>query len=182
MADSNLILDMKDNPAIIAHVEMMQGIINRMADISARCKEWCFAFIGGLLVLILSVDFAHDSKYIVIPYVIVVLFYILDSYYLGLERQMRENYLNFIKTINECGSHEAGEENSQNTSEQIIKSIFFPHLRFDNPSNYDRFKRQIKSTGKAMASLSTLLPYGILLILVLFCHFFLIDPSCSCGR
>lgn len=174
MADSNPILKMKDSPAVIAHVEMMQGIINRLSDISARCKEWCFASIGALLVLILSDDFAHNTKYIIIPYIIVVLFYILDSYYLGLERQMREHYKNFINAINGIGSHASREGNAQNTNDDIINSIFFPHLKYDNPSNSDRFKRQFKSTVKAIESLSTLLPYGFLLILVFICHVFLI--------
>ena len=174
MADSNSILKIKDTPAIIAHVEMMQGIINRLSDISARCKEWCFAFTGGLLVLILSVDLTHNSKYIIIPYVIVALFYILDSYYLGLEHRMRNNYQNFIRDINGSDSCETNAENSQNRYDQIIKSIFLPYLVIDSPSDADRIQRLLKSTVKSMISISTLLPYGMLLILVLICQLFLI--------
>lgn len=181
MTETPTVLEMKENTAVIAHVEMMQGIINRLADISARCKEWCFAFIGALLVIILSVDLVHNPRYIIIPYVIVALFYMLDSYYLGLERQMRNNYQDFVKSINEINTKHRAKENENQIIDQIIVSIFIPHNKFDKSSFFERLKCQLRSTLEGMTSLSTLLPYGILMVLLIICQIFLENSSCPCS-
>jgi hypothetical protein len=38
-----------DNPAAIAHVNLIQGIINRLANNSASCKTWCLVIVSALL-------------------------------------------------------------------------------------------------------------------------------------
>ena len=30
-----------DSPAVTAHINLLQGIINRLANNSASCKTWC---------------------------------------------------------------------------------------------------------------------------------------------
>lgn len=172
--EDNPMLQLKNQPSVIAHIEMMQGIINRLAEISARCKEWCFTFIGALLVILLSVDSTPNPRFIIIPYVIVVLFYILDSYYLGLERSMRSNYQDFLDSIEEVSEVASGEQMVKVQIDNIINSIYYPHLISDKPSQGERFKRQLKVTAKAMPSLSTIIPYGILVILVVICNFILV--------
>jgi hypothetical protein len=40
-----------DSPAVMAHINLLQGIINRLANNSACCKTWCLALVGALLSL-----------------------------------------------------------------------------------------------------------------------------------
>lgn len=44
-------LTAKENSAIQAHVNMLQGVINRMANNSANCKTWAITIISAILVL-----------------------------------------------------------------------------------------------------------------------------------
>lgn len=173
MADHNPILEMKNEPAVTAHINLLQGIMSRLANMSAKCKDWCFAFTGALLVFILSSDSSVNPRLIFIPYAIVGLFYLLDCYYLGLERTMRTQYGAFIDKINELDniterdSESFGADHLGIAGDIIIKSIYFPYLQPDTLSTAQRCKRQFKSTLSGMTSLSTAIPYGFVLIIVI---------------
>lgn len=168
--EENPTLKLKDSPSVVAHIGMMQGIINRLADTSARCKEWCFAFIGALLVLLFSIDSTPNTVIKIIPYIVVGLFYILDSYYLGLERSIRDDCQNFVNSINALSFPSTGEDEVHSKTESIILSIYFPHLHIDKPTYNERFMRQLKATIGAMFSLSTFIPYIFLFIVVFICN------------
>ena len=47
MAD---ILKTKENPAVLGHINMQQGIINRMAANSASCKTLTITILAAILV------------------------------------------------------------------------------------------------------------------------------------
>ncbi len=69
--------------AVQAHVEVMQGVINRMAENSRSCKVWCVTLVAAVLVLVARTG---EPKHALIALVPTLLFLFLDSYYLALER------------------------------------------------------------------------------------------------
>lgn len=71
------------------HLEMIQGVINRMAGNLFFLKGWAITLIAALLALS-----AKDTnpKYIFIAYLPVIIFWILDGYFLSQERLFRDLY------------------------------------------------------------------------------------------
>ena len=83
-----------NNTNKIKHLEMIENIIERMAKNCFQLKAWTMTLvvlIGGLA--------AKDAerKFIIIAFIPIIVFWLLDSYYLRLERQYRILY----KTITE---------------------------------------------------------------------------------
>ena len=73
-----------DSPAVQGYISMLQGIINRMAGNSANCKNWTVTLVAAILVLLVDKQMQLENAWLcLIP---VGLFYLLDCYYLGLER------------------------------------------------------------------------------------------------
>lgn len=73
----------------VRNLEMIQGIINRMANNSFLLKGWSITIVGGLISL--NVEKLSESINLLI-YCVIVLFWLLDTYYLQLERQYRKLY------------------------------------------------------------------------------------------
>jgi hypothetical protein len=73
----------------IKHIEVIQGVINRMAVNSFYIKGWCITLVAALFALS-----AKDAniKYIIIAFLPVPIFWILDGYYLWQERLFRALY------------------------------------------------------------------------------------------
>lgn len=90
------VLSTKESPAVQAHINMMQGIINRMASNSANCKVWCITISSAIFGLFCENKFSH-LEYL---YFIVCLFYFLDSFYLGLERKFVKEQKEYVQNIN----------------------------------------------------------------------------------
>jgi len=78
----------------IHYLDMIQDVIKRMENNSFVLKGWAVTLIAGVFALI-----SKDAKisYFIIPYMPVLLFWILDSYYLQLERKYRALYKAAIK-------------------------------------------------------------------------------------
>lgn len=95
----------KNDPAVTSHVNMMQGIISRMAGNSASCKQWCIALVSALLALSKTKGFEADlAECCKIP---VLLFCFMDCFYLGLEHQMKNKLENFVLRLNKHENVEA---------------------------------------------------------------------------
>ncbi len=92
----NNIQTIKENPAIQNHVNMLQSIINRMASNSANSKTWAITIISAILVLLFD---KQKTCLVYIVYIPLLLFYFLDSFYLGLEKHFRGEYENFVDKI-----------------------------------------------------------------------------------
>ena len=73
----------------IRNLEMIQEIINRMANNSFLIKGWSITIAGVLFSL--NIESLCESIYFLICFLI-VLFWLLDAYYLQLERQYRNLY------------------------------------------------------------------------------------------
>lgn len=91
-------LKMLENPAVQFHITMLQRIISRMANNSANCKTWTIMVVTTLLVLIVNQE---QYKYIWICAIPIILFYILDCFYLGLERLLIQSQNHFLTQLDQ---------------------------------------------------------------------------------
>ena len=78
-----------DNPAVTAHITLLQGIINRLANNSSACKTWCLALVAALLSFTGAM---HNAKLAVLALLPVVIFGFVDAMYLAQEKAYRELY------------------------------------------------------------------------------------------
>ena len=88
----------KESSAIQTHMTILQGIIGRMGDNSRLCKVWCVTLVYAILVLIVRVG---DANHVFIALLPTALFFVLDAYYLALERNFRSAYNAFVAKIHE---------------------------------------------------------------------------------
>src|SRR5713226_7192935 len=85
-----------DNPAVIAHIGLLQGVINRLANNSASCKTWCLTLVGALVSLAGATHIPGIITFALVP---VAIFGFLDSMYLAQERSYRDLYRGIITKI-----------------------------------------------------------------------------------
>lgn len=85
-----------ESPSVQSYLTILQTVINRMASNSSSCKTWCITLVSAILVIIANKE---KPKYVMIAIVPIILFLLLDSYYLGLEKQFRTLYNEFIKKL-----------------------------------------------------------------------------------
>ncbi len=79
------------------HLEFIQGVINRMAGNSFFLKGWAITLIAALFALS-----AKDTnpKYIFIAYFPIIIFWVLDGYFISQERLFRGLY-NDVRKLDE---------------------------------------------------------------------------------
>lgn len=94
MSDSHA-LD-EQSPAVRTHLEMMQGVIERMAGNSRSCKVWCVTLVAAVLVLVARTGEAQHALIALLP---TALFLVLDAYYLALERAFISSYDRFVSRL-----------------------------------------------------------------------------------
>lgn len=85
-----------DSNSVQSYINILQGIITRMATNSANCKTWCISLVSAILVVIAD---KNKPNYAWIAFIPTLLFFLLDSYYLCQERSFRKLYNNFIKDL-----------------------------------------------------------------------------------
>ena len=73
----------------IKHLEMIQGVITRMANNSFLLKGWAVTLLAGIFVL---AGRDMNGLYFLIAYVPIIAFWFLDSYYLLQEKLFRDLY------------------------------------------------------------------------------------------
>ena len=145
--DNNKRLEAFESSAVQSHISMLQGIINRMAGNSANCKNWTVTLVAAMLVLLVDKNMQIPNAWIcLIP---IGLFYLLDCYYLGLERLCISSQKSFLERICNNGDY--------------IENLYKVEELKDKCD-------QICNTIKAMMSVSTTPFYLIVAIVVLlFC-------------
>lgn len=75
--------------AKLKHLEFIQTVINRMANNSFLLKGWAITVVGALL----AFSFKElDCRFVLISFLILTLFWLLDGYYLDQEKRFRELY------------------------------------------------------------------------------------------
>ena len=76
------------------YLQMMQEIITRMASNSANCKNWMITLVAGMLAVSCSIN--ELNGWILISLFPIFTFWYLDTFYLELERKMRNRQLDFV--------------------------------------------------------------------------------------
>lgn len=71
------------------HLELVQGVINRMASNSFMLKGWAVTLVAGIFVL---AGKDTNELYFLVAYIPVIIFWGLDAYYLLQERLYRSLY------------------------------------------------------------------------------------------
>lgn len=94
-----------DNPAVIMHVTMLQGIISRLANNSASCKTWCLTLVTAVLI---SAATSHIPILAGLGLIPVVAFGFLDAMYLAQERAYRR-LLSSVENSIQLGSYTIGQ-------------------------------------------------------------------------
>jgi hypothetical protein len=100
--------DNQDSPlseesiAVQAHLQILQGVVQRMAGNSTSCKAWCITIVSAILVLIADKGKPELAWLALLPS---VLFLALDAYYLALEKAFRASYNAFVKKLHRGGVH-----------------------------------------------------------------------------
>ena len=82
--------------AVHKHLDIMQGVISRMAENSRSCKVWCVTLVAATLVLVARTG---EPQHALIALAPTALFYVLDAYYLMLERTFRISYNSFVDNL-----------------------------------------------------------------------------------
>ena len=79
------------------HLEFIQAVVNRMAGNMFLLKGWSITLIAALIALA-----AKDSNkfYILIAYLPLSIFWLLDGYFLSLERRFRALY-DYVRKLDE---------------------------------------------------------------------------------
>ena len=86
----------QESNAVQTHLTMMQGVIQRMAENSRSCKVWCVTLVAAVLVLVARTGSAEHALIALTP---TALFFLLDAYYLSLERAFRTSYDAFVGKV-----------------------------------------------------------------------------------
>lgn len=90
-----------DPEDVRAHLAMLQSVIARMAENSRACKTWALTLVAAMLVVITQFDLTSEGERfgLLETWITVVpatVFWVLDSYYLALERGFRDSYGDFV--------------------------------------------------------------------------------------
>jgi hypothetical protein len=86
----------ENSEAVQAHLSITQSVIQRMASNSASCKAWCITLVSAILVIVADKGKPQYSMIAVIP---TLLFFVLDTYYLALEKTFIQAYNAFIEKL-----------------------------------------------------------------------------------
>jgi len=86
----------ENSQAVQSHLTILQSVIQRMANNSASSKAWCITLVSAILVIVADKAKPQYAWIAVIP---MILFFVLDSYYLALEKGIRNAYNDFIKKL-----------------------------------------------------------------------------------
>ena len=85
-----------EDESVRSYISFIQGVITRMATNSASCKTWCVTIISALTVLALDHDKPNALSVAFLP---LGLFFLLDAYYLSLERDFITLQNAFVKKL-----------------------------------------------------------------------------------
>jgi hypothetical protein len=108
------------NEKKIKHLELIQAIINRLANSSFLIKGWCVTLVAAILAL---ANKDMNRGFIVIVLVPIVLFWCLDAYFLNLEKLFRELY-NKVRVKNEEDIDFSMNASKSNSFKKFFKTVF----------------------------------------------------------
>ena len=106
------------------YLEMLQGIISRMAECSFKCKEFCILIVSGLLV-VFATDINSNFYILFACLVPLVVFWFLDSYYLTQERSFRKLFEQKASLKEKSADFDDFNFKREKPSFKDYKSVFF---------------------------------------------------------
>jgi hypothetical protein len=137
-----------ESESVRTYLTLLQGVISRMAGNSAACKTWCVTIVSAIFVL--AID-KNKPQAIAVGLLPVGLFFLLDAYYLSLERDFRMVHDSFVSKLYEGAA----------TAEDVYS--------FKIPAG---FGHRFGAMWSSIWSLSVLPFYGILVAALLFIRHF----------
>ncbi|MEX1214256.1 hypothetical protein [Saccharospirillum sp.] len=110
-----------NSTAVQTHLQIYQNILARMANNSSSVKTWCVTVVSAILVLLIEREEPSALPLAAVP---VVLFFVLDVYYLSLEKRFRCSYNQFVKELH-GGNEGAGVRMFEVLPDsRVVSSIF----------------------------------------------------------
>lgn len=105
------------------HLKMIENIITRMANNSFQLKSWTVSLITAILIF---VDLKKQVCFIWIVFIPIIVFWVLDAYYLQLERKYRKLYNSVQKDyVNKTNKVSLFDMSTQKFNvDKIIKIMF----------------------------------------------------------
>lgn len=105
------------------HLKMIENIITRMANNSFQLKSWTVSLITAILIF---VDLKKQVCFIWIIFIPIIVFWVLDAYYLQLERKYRKLYNSVQKDyVNKTNKVSLFDMSTQKFNvDKIIKIMF----------------------------------------------------------
>lgn len=102
-------------PNKIAHLQMIQGVVDRMGGNLFYLRGWSITLLAGLFAISTSEVFKVAKWAPLMFFLLLILFWIYDAYFLSLERKFRglydkvrkisENEIDFSMNIGEFNTH-----------------------------------------------------------------------------
>tara|TARA_B100000508_G_C11390610_1_gene243220 strand:+ start:331 stop:774 length:444 start_codon:yes stop_codon:yes gene_type:complete len=89
-----------DEPKKIAHLQMIQGVIDRMAGNLFFLKGWAITLLAALFAISASNALDIGKWPLILLIILLFLFWVLDGYFLSLERCFRDLY-DKVRSMNE---------------------------------------------------------------------------------
>lgn len=127
------------------YINLLQENINRMSSNSSNCKSWMLTIVSAILALGVSKEGLQNWAHLaLLP---AILFYLLDSFYLGIERRFIGVENNFIDAV----------KNGKDEKELLFAF-----------KNGERWYTDSWNMIKAMFSISTILYYVPVIVFVLY--------------
>lgn len=77
------------NEKLIKHLEFIQNVINRMNSNSFLVKGWMITLVSALFALASS---DTNLNYVLISYIAIPVFWVIDGFFISTERQYRDLY------------------------------------------------------------------------------------------
>lgn len=135
---------MNENGVLHKEIDLIQGVINRMASNSFYLKGWLISLVSAILVLSRdSVLVDNITSLAIVLCLPIVAFWYLDAFFLHKERCYRKLYEWVLS--------------NRNSSDKFLYSL-----------NYSRFKNDVNPIWRIMFS-NTLLPFYGLSLIILVC-------------
>jgi hypothetical protein len=93
-----------ENETVLKHLDILQGIIGRLAGNASTCKNWCITLVSGAIVLSFSAELKVKPEVVFhLAYALIGIFLLLDSYYHALERFFRDQSNALVRSIHQGG-------------------------------------------------------------------------------
>ncbi len=145
-----------NSAAVQSYLTILQTTIARMGTNSASTKAWCIGLVSAVVVIVAD---KGEPDYVWIALGPLLLFFFLDSYYLGLEKRFRDLYDGFVSKLH--------------TAEAQVKDLFVVTAGV-------RMRTSLYYTLAGTVSLSVWPFYGLLLaMLVIARECLLSDGGCA---